>query len=155
MSNGYLNYNKLDSLLEASKQLKIKEKDYQKIRTNILNERIPLDKTGKYSIINKEPINNIKGKKKEEPSKNNKESNNIFNKENNIYFVKNKYDFNYLEILYKSTFNNIWEYYLRNINYKINFHKIDFKNLIKSSFIKKPLSSLSSLLNIAYGSQRS
>ena len=59
MSNGYLNYNKLDSLLEGSKQLKIKEKDYQKIRTNILNERIPLDKTGKYSIINKEPINNI------------------------------------------------------------------------------------------------
>ena len=64
---------------------------------------------------------------KEEEKK--KESSNIINKENNIYFVKNKYDFNYLEILYKSTFNNIWEYYLRNINYKINFHKIDFKNL--------------------------
>ena len=84
MSNGYLNYNKLDSLLEGSKQLKIKEKDYQKIRTNILNERIPLDKTGKYSIINKEPINNIKGKKKEEPSKNNKEKEEKADKYNDL-----------------------------------------------------------------------
>ena len=58
-----------------------------------------------------------------------KGSNNMINEENNIIFVKNKYDFNYLEILYKSTFPNIWEYYLRNINYKINFQKLDIKNI--------------------------
>ena len=57
------------------------------------------------------------------------EYNNIKNVENNIIFVKNKYDFNYLEILYKSTFNNIWEYYLRNINFKINFQKLDINKI--------------------------
>ena len=45
-----------------------------------------------------------------------------------IKFTKNNYNFNYLEILYKSTSNKIWEKYNTYYEDNINFNKIILKN---------------------------
>ena len=61
MTEGYFNYEHLENLLLKDKG-KINDKTAQKFKLKLVNEKKPLDNTSN-DKINKEPKNNINGKK--------------------------------------------------------------------------------------------
>ena len=48
---------------------------------------------------------------------------------NNINFIPNKHGFNFLESVYKNSYSKIWEMYLENLLFKIDFNHINFKEI--------------------------
>ena len=74
----------------------------------------------------------------DENNQNNINSNNIINvkyEDNNCQISRNKYGFNFLESLYKYSYNDLWEIYKSHSHQKINFEKIIILN-------KEPYNSL-------------
>jgi hypothetical protein len=62
-----------------------------------------------------------------EKEKNSNDTNDNKQKEN-IIFIKNNYNFNYLENIYKTISDKIWEKYISYYDDKIDFNKIILKN---------------------------